>query len=78
MPPRETEDAPATPRPRPLPAEARALRALRHAARLLGDLVAYAVVNRAFALVALILVLLALGFVVLAGEAAVPLLYPFF
>jgi hypothetical protein len=51
---------------------------LRHALGLLADLLAYAIANRDPRFPALVLLLLLLAVLVVAGQAATPLLYALF
>jgi hypothetical protein len=52
---------------------------VRHAARLGSDFAAYAVVNRVWWIVPLVLVLLSVAVLIVVGHAAAPLtLYPMF
>lgn len=52
---------------------------LRHATRLAGDLAAYAVVNRVWWILPLVLLLAVASLVIVIGQAAAPVtLYPMF
>lgn len=54
------------------------MRRLRHFMRLMGDLVAYSVVNRVTWLIPLLLILLAAALLIAVGQVAAPFVYTIF
>ena len=54
------------------------MRMLRHFVRLMGDLVAYSVVNRVIWLIPLLLILVVAALLMTAGQVAAPFVYTIF